>query len=231
MADRRSSQPRTERVEVSSGHETSMIEYAAGRSTPTLVLAHGAGAGQQSAFMVTTARALQDRGITVVTFDFLYVAEGRRAPDRAPRLEETWRAVLARVRERAGPPVAIGGKSMGGRIATHIVTDPADPADGVAGIVLLGYPLHPPGRPDQLRAAHLPRLRIPTLVVQGSADEFGREEEVRLAFRQVPGRVDWLIVPGGNHSFKTPRAAGGSYASTMTRIYDGVVEFLRSLKG
>jgi predicted alpha/beta-hydrolase family hydrolase len=218
----------TERsVEVEAGHVTSAVDYDAGDQAPVLVLAHGAGAGQRSAFIVQTARALNDRGITVVTFDFLYMAEGRKAPDRAPRLEQTWRAVLADVARRVGRPVAIGGKSMGGRIATHVVTDETRPLPDVAGVVLLGYPLHPPGRPDQLRDAHLPRLRVPTLVVQGSVDEFGNEAEVRRAFRAAPGPVDWLIVPGGNHSFRTPRTRGTAAGDTMTTIYDSVARFVR----
>jgi len=216
-------------VTVEPGHVTSTLDYDAGARAPVFVLAHGAGAGQRNAFMVHAARALCDRGITVVTFDFLYIAEGRKAPDRAPRLEQTWRAVLADVVERLGGPVAIGGKSMGGRIATHIVTDESHPVRNVAGVVLLGYPLHPPGRPDQLRDAHLPRLRVPTLVVQGSVDEFGSEEEVRRAFSQAPGPIDWLIVPGGNHSFKTRRARGTSPVDAMTAVYDGVARFLHAV--
>jgi predicted alpha/beta-hydrolase family hydrolase len=137
--------------------------------------------------------------------------------------------VLADVVARRGGPVAAGGKSMGGRIATHIVTDERDPVPDVAGVVLLGYPLHPPGRPDQLRDAHLPRLRVPTLVVQGSVDEFGSEAEVRRAFRAAPGPVDWLIVPGGNHSFKTSRARGTSAGDTMTTIYDTVARFVHAV--
>ena len=118
-------------AEVEPGHITSTLEYVAGARAPVLVLAHGAGAGQRNAFMVQAARALADRGITVVTFDFLYMAEGRKAPDRAPRLEQTWRAVIAGVVERLGGPIAIGGKSMGGRIATHIAL-PASRSSGWA---------------------------------------------------------------------------------------------------
>jgi predicted alpha/beta-hydrolase family hydrolase len=220
----------TERsVQVDPGHVTSTLDYAAGTEAPVLVLAHGAGAGQRNAFMVDAARALKDRGITVVTFDFLYMAQGRKAPDRAPRLEQTWRAVLADVVERLGAPVAIGGKSMGGRIATHIATDDSHPVRDVAGVVLLGYPLHPPGRRDQLRDAHLSRLRVPTLVVQGSVDEFGSEDEVRRAFGRAPGPIDWLIVAGGNHSFKTPRVRGTAPADTITTIYDSVARFVHAV--
>jgi predicted alpha/beta-hydrolase family hydrolase len=222
-------EPRPQSIEAEPGHATSTLEYRAGRKAPVLVLAHGAGAGQRNAFIVQTARALQERGVTVVTFDFLYISEGRKAPDRAPRLEQTWRGVLAHVMAHTGGPVTIGGKSMGGRIATHILTDPDHPARGIAGVVLLGYPLHPPGRPDQLRDAHLPRLRVPTLVVQGSADEFGTEEEVRRAFGKAPGPIEWLIVPGGNHSFKTPRAMGEPHAATMNRIHDSVAQFVHAV--
>jgi predicted alpha/beta-hydrolase family hydrolase len=93
--------------------------------------------------------------------------------------------------------------------------------------VLLGYPLHPPGRPDRLRAAHLPELRTPTLVVQGSDDTFGTEQEVRGAFAAVPAPVEWLIIPGGDHSFKVPRRGGPSQADILQQVYDTVAGWVR----
>jgi uncharacterized protein len=160
----------------------------------TFVLAHGAGAGQTHAFIVSFAEALAARGIDVVTFDFLYVAAGRRAPDRPPALEACWRAALALARDEWNGRVPfIGGKSMGGRIASHL----AAAGDDAAGLVCLGYPLHPPKQPDKLRVAHLPGLKLPTLILQGKRDEFGAPDELRPHF---PPHVQIVALPGG-HSF------------------------------
>ena len=169
------------------------------RATPprdrTLVLAHGAGAGQEHPFMVGFAEALAARGIDVVTFDFLYVAAGRRAPDRNDKLEACWRAALELGRaEWSGRVPFIGGKSMGGRIASQL----AAAGDACAGLVCLGYPLHPPKQPEKLRTAHLPKLAgVATLVLQGKRDPFGTPEELRAHF---PRSAEIVALPGG-HSF------------------------------
>jgi uncharacterized protein len=215
-------------VPLEGGGETSALRYAAeDPRAPVLVLAHGAGAGQRSQFMTAFSGAMQARGITAVTFDFPYMRHHRRAPDRAPVLEATWRAVLQHITAGgAGPArVVIGGKSMGGRIASHVLSDPARPLPYVVGLVLLGYPLHPPGQPDRLRTAHLPLLGTPTLVVQGSHDAFGAEQEVREAFAAVRASVDWLIVPGGDHSFKV-RRAGRTQAEIFEDVYATVARWV-----
>jgi uncharacterized protein len=216
-------------VPLEGGGETSALRYAAeDPRAPVLVLAHGAGAGQRSPFMTAFSSAMQTRGITAVTFDFPYMRHHRRAPDRTPVLEATWRAVLQHITAGgAGPArVVIGGKSMGGRIASHVLSDPARPLPYVVGLVLLGYPLHPPGQPDRLRTAHLPLLGTPTLVVQGSHDAFGAEQEVREAFAAVPASVDWLIVPGGDHSFKV-RRAGRTQAEIFEDVYATVARWVQ----
>ena len=169
------------------------------RATPprdrTLVLAHGAGAGQEHPFMVGFAEALAARGIDVVTFDFLYVAAGRRAPDRNDKLEACWRAALSlATAEWSGRVPFIGGKSMGGRIASHL----AAAGDACAGLVCLGYPLHPPKQPEKLRNAHLGKLAgVRTLILQGKRDEFGTPDELRAHF---PPSVEIVPMAGG-HSF------------------------------
>ena len=169
-------------------------ERATAGERRAIVLAPGAGAGQDHPFMTAFARALAARGIDVVTFDFLYRAAGRGAPDRNDKLEACWRAALAVARDATGcaRPV-IGGKSMGGRIASHL----AAAGEDVSGRVLLGYPLHPPKQPDKLRIAHLPRLTLPTLVLQGIRDPFGTPDELRVHF---PPSAAIVSLPGG-HSF------------------------------
>ena len=143
-----------------------------------LLLAHGAGAGQSSPFMVRVATGLAERGLSTATFDFAYMAAGREVPDRAPALEGAWRDAMATGRSRfGGLPLYIGGKSMGGRIASHVAAQAG--SGPLAGLVFLGYPLHPPGRPEQRRDAHLPAIPEPMLFVQGSRDAFGSGTEIR----------------------------------------------------
>lgn len=169
------------------------------------LFAHGAGGAMDTPFMNIVARGMGERGIRVVRFEFPYMAarrEGgkRGAPDRQPVLLETWKRVIAE--HGGGERVAIGGKSMGGRMATMV----ADEAQ-VRGVVCFGYPFHPPGKPAQLRTGHLEELRTPTLIVQGTRDEFGSREEVE-AYALAPSiRFEW--VAGGNHSLKVRGAARG----------------------
>ena len=173
--------------------------YEADRPAATLVLAHGAGAGQKSPWMVKAAKALADQGITVATFDFPYMAAGKSVPDKAPVLESSWRDALDAARKKTTDArVFIGGKSMGGRIATHIA---AQGAEGIAGVVLLGYPLHPPGQPAKRRDAHLPQIKEPVLFIQGSGDTFGTADEIRAVIKTMK-KPTLHVIEGGDHSFK-----------------------------
>lgn len=182
-----------------------MTTYEAENPFAALVLAHGAGAGQKSAWMVKAARALADAGVTCLTFDFPYITAGRKVPDRAPVLEAHWRAVLDEARRACGDlPLFIGGKSMGGRIASHIASQGTT---GVSGLVFFGYPLHPPGRPEQRRDAHLPAIAEPMLFIQGSADTFGNESEMTALMPSLQ-QGTLHVIRGGDHSFKVPGGAG-----------------------
>jgi predicted alpha/beta-hydrolase family hydrolase len=159
--------PATFEIEVR-GVKTSAVSYAAAEAKAALVLAPGAGAPQRHPWLVAMAHAIVERGIAVTTFDFLYAHAQRRTPDRSDVLEATWQAVMSAVRARhetRGRRLFAGGKSMGGRIATQVAARGG--LGDIGGIVLLGYPLHPPGRPDRLRAAHLPDVNVPMLFVQG----------------------------------------------------------------
>ena len=175
------------------------IAYPAeGRAAAVLVLAHGAGAGQKHPFMVATAKGLAARHIAVVTFDFPYMRQRRHVPDKAPVLEAAFQDVIAATRAWSGATdVFIGGKSMGGRIATHLG---ARGLDGLLGIVALGYPLHPPGRPDKPRTEHLPSIRVPVLIVQGERDTFGTPDELRPVIATMHANTTLHVVPGGDHS-------------------------------
>jgi predicted alpha/beta-hydrolase family hydrolase len=201
--------------------------YPSDRASAGLVLAHGAGAGQQSRFMIETARAFAARGITTATFDFPYMSKGRSAPDKAPVLEACWREALdaARTHEAfARLPLFIGGKSMGGRIASQVA---AQGIDGIAGLVYLGYPLHPPGRPEQRRDKHLPDIKEPMLFVQGSRDEFGTAAEIRELLPRLNRHTTLFEVADGDHSFKIRvKIAGRSQQAVIDETYDAVAAFV-----
>ena len=178
--------------------------YPASAPSAAFVLAHGAGAGQKSAWIVKAATALAERGVSCATFDFPYITAGRKVPDRAPILEDHWRRVLDEARKTlSAVPLFIGGKSMGGRIASHIT---AQGVESVRGVVFFGYPLHPPGRPDQRRDAHLPQITLPMLFVQGSADTFGNEAEITDLLTKLRSAT-LHVIARGDHSLKVPGGA------------------------
>ena len=199
------------------------------RSLATVILAHGAGAPQSSAFMVDFARGLARRGCHAVTFNFLYTEQGRRLPDRAPVLEACFRDVIAAIRgqgDHAAGPLVIGGKSMGGRIASHLA---AQGVADLAGLVALGYPLHPPGQPERLRAEHLARIRHPMLIVQGSRDAFGTPEELRPALAPLGAAVTLHVVEGGDHSFKVPKRGPITQEEIFEGVQDEIARWIRRL--
>jgi predicted alpha/beta-hydrolase family hydrolase len=199
------------------------------RRAATLILAHGAGAPQSSAFMVDFARGMARRGCQAVTFNFPYTEQGRRLPDRAPTLEACFRDVIAAIRARADlgtGPLVIGGKSMGGRIASHLT---AQGLADLAGLVALGYPLHPPGRPEQLRALHLARIRQPMLIVQGSRDAFGTPEELRPALVPLGATATLQVVEGGDHSFKVPKRGPITQEEVFERVQDEIARWIGRL--
>ena len=220
-------------VSVGDSRTTALVYTASSTSTPvtTLILAHGAGAPQRHPFMIAFARGLSQRGIEVVTFNFLYTEQRRKAPDRMPQLVACFRAVIDAVRERAGAAndrLFIGGKSMGGRAATHVAVD--DQKLRLDGIVLLGYPLHPPGRPDQLRDAHLPAVRRPMLFVQGSRDTFCTPSELKPVLASLSPLPALHHVEGGDHSFALAGAAGKKRQPEMyAEIQDVIVDWMRTM--
>ena len=199
------------------------IDYPSASAPEALVvLAHGAGAGQKHPFMIATARGLAVRGFDVVTFDFPYMAQKRRAPDRAPALEQSFREVIDAGRQWSrARHLFIGGKSMGGRIATHLA---AQQLDGLQGVFALGYPLHPPGKPEQLRSAHLPDITAAVLIVQGERDTFGTPTELEPVIAAMNAPVTLHVVEGGDHSLaiRGKKGAGPSDA-----VLDVIAAWLR----
>jgi uncharacterized protein len=195
---------------------------SAKRNRTSLILGHGAGANQLSGFMREYAAGLAERGLDVVTFNFLYTEQGRKIPDPGPRLESCYRAVIEAVvkhKKLKGNRLVVGGKSMGGRIASQVA---ASHPDGIDGLVFLGYPLHPPGRPDKLRSEHLPKIKVPMLFVQGSRDAFGTEDEIRAIINQHQLPATMLAIKDGDHSLKVPKSSG----TNQQEVYDSVCDHI-----
>lgn len=200
-----------------------------GEGETTVILAHGAGAPMDSPFMNVMARGLAERGLRVARFEFPYMrhrreGRGTRPPDREPVLLQTWRDALAAIAEVGGAGrVVIGGKSMGGRMAS-LVADEL----GVRGLVCLGYPFHPPGKPESLRVKHLEPLRTPALIVQGTRDALGSREEVEgniLSMLSPAIRIVWL--EDGDHSFKPRVSSGHTEKGHLAAAAEAVAEFAR----
>ena len=205
-------------------------EAEAPRVGASLILGHGASAGQRSPFIVAFAQALASRGVDVITFNFLYTEQHRRVPDRRPALEACYSAVIADVRGHvasARDGLFIGGKSMGGRIATHVAA--ADTNLPLKGLVMLGYPLHPPGRSDGRRDAHLPGVRRPMLIVQGSRDTFGTPHEFEPLLEQLSPTPTLHVVEGGDHSFKIARAGKAAQEAVYLDVQLTIVQWIAAL--
>ncbi|MGE0863723.1 MAG: alpha/beta fold hydrolase [Vicinamibacterales bacterium] len=203
------------------------------------VFAHGAGAGHFHPFMTNYAAALCSRGVSVVTFNFPYMEKRRKTPDRAPVLEEAFRrAVAGALRQpgmgpaEAGRHIFIGGKSMGGRIATHLgaALERWPDAPRPSGIIAFGYPLAPPrSRKTGDRVTHLKALTVPTLIVQGTRDPFGGPDEIAEAIANANPAPPITVLPvaGGDHSFAVLKSSGRDQAEVHTTIQDEVVAWIR----
>ena len=218
-------------IEVNERDSVTAMLYPAAkkdRTGVTLILGHGAGADQFSGFMRMVANGMASRGFDVMTFNFVYKEQGRGAPDPKAKLEACYRAVIdAAVKHRKlkGNRLVIGGKSMGGRIASQVA---AADSDGIDGLVFLGYPLHPPGRLDKLRDEHLPKIKAPMLFVQGSRDAFGSEGEIRAIIKKHRLKAALYTVASGDHSFKVPKSIA-SQQQVYEDVMDEVARWCRKL--
>lgn len=199
------------------------------RAGITLILAHGAGAGQLHPFMRLFANGLAERGVDVLTFNFVYMEQGRKVPDPKAKLEACYRAVIEAAlkhKKLKGNRLAIGGKSMGGRIASQVV---AEEKGDISGLVFLGYPLHPPGKAEQLRDAHLPQIQIPMLFAQGARDAFGTKEEIHLLIKRLNLPATLYAIEGGDHSLKVPKSLGVTQEDVYARTMDEVSRWVVSI--
>ena len=196
----------------------------------TILLAHGAAAPMDSASMTATATALAAAGFRVARFEFGYMAarrtaEGRKPPPRAETLNPEYRSAVAELDAKG--PLVIGGKSMGGRVAS-MIADELYAEGKIAGLLCLGYPFHPPGKPEQLRTRHLADLKTPTLICQGTRDEFGTREDV--AGYALSDRIELLWLEDGDHDLKPRKSISGfSAADHLRTVADEVAQWTRDL--
>jgi len=225
-------EPETLTIILSDRESVTALLYPAARKNRagfTIVLGHGAGANQLSGFMRMAAAGLAARGFDVMTFNFLYKELGRSIPDPKARLESCYQAVIKTAlshRKLKKNGLVIGGKSMGGRIASQVA---AVAPDNIAGLVFLGYPLHPPGRPDKMRDEHLKDIQAPMLFVQGARDAFGTAAEIQAVIkkRRLPAEI--YVIEGGDHSFKVPKSLGVPQQQVYENTMDTVAEWTRTI--
>lgn len=213
MTDARQRRALIDRRESRVLHSHELLFTGAGQPGATLVLAHGAGAPMDSPFMESLAQRLARHGIAVIRFEFPYMArrrtEGVKAPpDRAPKLLAHFQAVIDAQAARAPGPIWVGGKSLGGRMATMLATQKT-----VAGCVVFGYPFHPPGKTDKTRLDHFPALRVPVLICQGERDPFGKPEQV--AGYRLPECVSVEWIADGDHDLKPRKRSGLSWEDNL----------------
>jgi predicted alpha/beta-hydrolase family hydrolase len=215
-------------IKVNETEAVSALLYPAAkkiRAGLTALLGHGAGANQLSGFMRMFAQGLAARGLDVMTFNFIYMEQGRSVPDQKPKLEKCFRAVIdaiAKHRKLKTNRLVIGGKSMGGRIASQVVAAREEEplAFEVSGLVFLGYPLHPPGNPAKLRVEHLEHIKKPMLFVQGTRDALGTPEEIQPFVKNLHPPAKIYAIEGGDHSFKAPKKFG----MDQPQIYENAMD-------
>jgi predicted alpha/beta-hydrolase family hydrolase len=192
----------------------------------TIVLAHGAGTDMHHPAMVALQAGLAARGLVAVTFDFPYRARGGRgAPDRMPVLVDAYAAVVRAIRSDAPAPLVIGGRSLGGRVASHLAASGTQ----VDALVFLAFPLHPPGRPDSSRAAHLMGIAAPMLFVQGTRDTFARWDLLTSVLAPLP-RATLHQIPDADHGFHVPKRTDRTNADVLEEIADVVSTWINGIR-
>ncbi len=188
----------------------------------TVVLAHGAGAGKDHPWMTRVAARFEAAGMRVIRFNFPYIDARKHVPDKPSVLEAHMAAVWKAAAAEARGPMFAAGKSMGGRIASQVAARGGfEPAP--AGLIFFGYPLHPPGKPDQRRDKHLPAITAPMLFLEGTRDPFASPEEMHALVPTLP-TAELVIVEGGDHSLVTPKRAGTNSVETAV---DSAIEWIR----
>jgi hypothetical protein len=196
-----------------------------------VLLAHGAGAGMDAPALLAVADALEAVDIPSLRFEYPYRAAGRRAPDRPPVLAAATRAAAADLAQRSGLPpdrLVLGGRSMGGRFASLIVADEADPAPAL-GLLMLGYPLHPAGKPERRRDEHFPRLACPVLFVSGTRDALAPQVELTKSAEKIAGAVSFHWLDTADHGFRPLKASGRTVDDVLREVAEVSVDWVKSL--
>ncbi|HYM16437.1 MAG TPA: alpha/beta family hydrolase [Dehalococcoidia bacterium] len=216
---------RTLRIALDGGTVSAISTPAVGEDARwSFVYAPGAGSNIHDPFGAYAARELAAHGVATLRFQFPYMEAGRRGPDRPPMLEAAWRAAIE-VARNDGAKLIVGGRSMGGRIASQVA------AQGVAvdALALFAYPLHPPGKPDQLRDAHLSSIAVPTLFCSGTNDAFASPTELRAAARKVR-RATVHLLQDADHGFSVPKSSGRTREDVWSEAVDAMVRWLGSVR-
>lgn len=207
------------RVRVGTEETSAIYEPASGGEGALFVFAHGAGGNMNDRAVVSTSRALNERGVATVRFNFLYKEKKSGRPDPMPKLKDTFSAVIDRVRAEISPPtLIIGGRSMGGRAASMLAADGFD----AAGLLLLAYPLHPPGKPEQLRDAHLPSISMPVICFNGTRDPFCTPSLMEEVLKRVATNWEMHWVEGADHSFHVLKSSGKTDAQVLDQMSDTI---------
>jgi predicted alpha/beta-hydrolase family hydrolase len=207
---------RTEwRVQVGAGETSAIVDRADTPASTVFVCAHGAGGHMADRGMLQTAETLRAHGMDVVRFNFLYKEKRINRPDPMPRLQECVAAVVARTREELQPRrLIIGGRSMGGRAASMLAANGFE----CDGLLLLAYPLHPAGKPDQLRDAHLPAIRVPALCINGTRDALCTRELMDRVLQRVGANWQMHWIEGADHSFHVLKSSGRTDTQVLKEI-------------
>jgi uncharacterized protein len=215
-------EPEAMQWRVDIGNETTSAAYDPPDGTDrgiVFVCAHGAGGNMNDRGLVQTAAAIRRRGIGIVRFNFLYKEKKSGRPDPMPRLKDCITAVVARTRAEIRPKaLIIGGRSMGGRAASMLAAEGFD----CDGLLLLAYPLHPPGKPDQLRDAHLPAIKVPVICFNGTRDPFCTPSLMEEVLTRVKTSWEMLWVEGADHSFHVLKSSGKTDEQVLDGIGDAV---------
>jgi len=210
-------------IDLGGGQRVSAIRTEARGAAWTFLYAPGAGSSIDDAFGTYAAGTLAEHGVSTVRFQFPYQEAGRKSPDRPPVLEAPWRAVIGAERGKK-TRLVVGGRSMGGRIASMVVAG-GEQADALA---LFAYPLHPPGKPEQARVEHLSSIKVPTLFCSGTRDAFGSPVELRAASKKVRGAKLHLL-DGADHGFAVPKSSGRTKQDVFQEAVEAMLDWLETI--
>jgi uncharacterized protein len=196
-----------------------------------VLLAHGAGSDRRGAALVTVADALEAAGVASLRFDYPYRVQGRRAPDRPAVLDAATRAAVDELTKRSGlapERLVLGGRSMGGRVCSMVVGDADDPVPAL-GLMMLGYPLQPAGKPERRRDEHFPRLQCPVLFVSGTRDALAPKADLTRSARKIKGDVTFHWLETADHGFRPLKSSGRSPADVLAEVAETCVTWMKGL--